>query len=324
MNPKISKKAILIIALVAVIFIGLGLYFIFRPTVPNSQQIRSDFLEEQTDLQEYSITDFSIEPEENSRDDTYNAVVTVTYNDQQAEYTEKHHVTYEKQDEWILQKIKKHQKETWTTKPLALPKAEEIKTNCLGHLETAGQFTGYQQFENVPEKTKENLAEGTGSFIFKVSFQTPMQTISGEIEFSLEFNDKTAQWKVKSYSYCDTYQLEQPILQTWSGKGKNSGSQYTIKEKEFTLTIASVNSQTMSGSITYDGKTYSLSGEYTLYNHAVEKYHIDMQNEQEKVRVQGTLSLDGTMDITVDTAYHPNTLVYFTTDRYNATLSLNP
>lgn len=301
---------------------------------PKIEQLKNDFISEELDNEEYTLNSLKIENESVGEDGFYKAIASVIYNNGDVEFSERYHFTYNKYDDWILDEIEDYEDETWSKKPLSSPTAEEFKSSCISKLDDYAQFAEYDKFESVTNKTKVNLDEGQVEFVFAVEHKSIVQEVSGEIEFSVKFDYEYGKWYVDSYSYADSYSLEHNIPKVWNGKGSHLGEHWPeVVEKDFSFELSSYeigqgevwrDGGQMSGKVdgkgsgvlTYDGIQYLVEGSFFAAEKVGDSYYIDMCNVEEKIRVDGYFYANGKMDVTVDTAYKPDAMLYRPIDRY--------
>lgn len=331
-----KRKSSILISLITVMLVfcctGCG------KKTPEVDQLKNDFISKELDNEEYSLTCIEIETELKGENDFYKAIVSVVYNDGNVEYSERYHFTYNKYDEWILDEIEDYENETWSKKPLTPPTVEEFKNKCISKLDDCNQFTGYDQFEAVTDKTEVNLEEGQAEFVFDVEYKSVVQKVSGEIEFSIKFDYDREKWYVDSYSYADSYSFEHNIPKSWSGKGSHLGEHGAeIIEKDFSFELTSYeigqgavwqDEYQMSGKVdgqgtgvlTYEGIQYLVEGNFFAAEEVGDSYYIDMCNVDKKIRIDGYFYADGKMDVTVDTAYKLGAMFYRPVDRYGVNM----
>lgn len=327
---SVLKKSVLVsLILVSMIFCLTGC----GNKTPQIEQLKNDFISEELG-EKYTLTNLEIENASDGEDDFFKAIVKVTYDDGEVEYSERYHFTYNKYDEWILDEIEDYEDETWTKRPLVAPVIEAFEKNCISKLDDYHQFTEYDTFEPVPNKTKENIDEGQVEFVFAVDYTSMVQKVSGEIEFLVKFDYERGKWYVDSYSYADSYALAHDIPTVWKGKGSHLGEHYPeVIEEDFSFELTSFeigqgevwqDGYQMSGKVdgkgtgilTYKGVQYIVDGNFFAAENVGDSYYIDMCNVDEKIRIDGYFDADGKMDVTVDTAYKPDAMFYRPVDRY--------
>lgn len=320
-SKRINKLVIITVGLIALILAIICISFALKPKTPKAEQLKSDFVAEELDVEKYSITDFEIETETDGKEDFYKAIVSITYNNEKVEYLERYHFTYSKYDEWVLEDIEDYEEDSWIKKPLVAPTIEEFEKNCISKLYDDGQFTEYDKLEALKDKTEVDLEDGKTTFIFAVENSTAIQKVSGEIEFNVVFDDERGRWSVENYNYKENYNVDHNLIYNWSGKGKHCGYHgTTIVEKDFTLNVTDFDDGKAFGILTYEGKQYSVSGKIDVPDGPGYHYSIDMFNVSEKMRIEGFMNMDGEMYVTVDTAYNPDSMFYYPKDRYDVDL----
>ena len=120
----------------------------------------------------------------------------------------------------------------------------------------------------------------------------------------------------------------------WKGKGSHCREHGTeIVEKDFSFELieyeigqgnAVQDGYQLSGKINgygtgvliYDGKRYMVEGKIFTPEKVGGNYYIDMSNVEKKIGLEGDINVDGKMNVTVDTAYKPNAILYRPVDRY--------
>lgn len=314
-----NKKLFIAIGLIVVILVSICFGFALKSNAPKIEQIKNDFIGEKLDA-EFSVTDFEIEAETDGEGDYYKAIVKVTYDNELVEFSERYHFIYNKYDEWILEDIEDYEEDSWTKKPLVAPTIEEFKEICISELSDYGEFIEYDTFEALNNKTEVDLDGGKTKFVFEVKNESILQNVSGEIEFEVLFNNEIEKWRVESFNYADSYIIEHNLKHIWTGKASHNG--YYGTEKEFTLTITEYNDKEGTGILTYDGNSYSVSGKITMPDEAGDKIRIDLCNVDEKMRVEGSITIEGEMDVTVYTTYNPDSRFYFLKDSYTVDMTI--
>ncbi len=321
-QARTNKKMLVgVLAALTVIVIGVLVVFMFKPTKPDIEQLKKDLISEEIDEEKYTISNITIDSETDGKDEQYKAIVTVVYDDENVEYTEKYHFTYNRYDDWLLDSVEDYDEDSWTKKPLTIPSIDEYKTKCSSVLYDDGEYTEYDSFEAVSSKTQEDLEEGKVTFVFEVKDEAVIQSVSGEIEFEVQFDDERGKWIVEDFAYMDSYAVEHNLIHTWNGKGSHMGEHGTkIVEENFTLKIKEYYGGEANAVLTYQNKEYVLSGSVSLPEGAGGHISIDLANISDKMRVEGFMTIDGELYVTVDTAYVPDARFYYPVDRYDVDL----
>ncbi len=319
-----NKKMFIGIGIIIVVLACIGILFLLKPSTPKVEQMEQDFIVENLETDEYSVTDFVVESETDGKDDLYEAIVGVTYNDGQVEYAEKYRIVYKKYDEWIFDSIEDYEEKNWSKKPLIAPTAEEFEKRCISALEENDEFTDYATFKIVDDKTEVNLDEGKTVFVFKVENKTDIENVSGEIAFEILFDYESGEWTVDNYTYADSFHTEYDLKHTWSGKAAHGGYHATSApdEEDFSFSITEYNDETASGTLTYGDSKYSVSGEIVMPESPGSYISFDLCNVDKKIRIEGSIEIDGEMSVEVDTAYKPDAMFYYPKDRYYVDMNI--
>ena len=308
-----SMKLFLCIILGILVMAGCG-----RNSVPDESQLKADLIEEKLSDEDLSISTFSVESEQKN-DNQYKAIAKVVYDNKEIEYERKYHFMYDKYDEWILNDIEEYEKESWTKKPLTAPTSDVFQNKCISELRDTHRYSEDTKFEYLDEKTETNLDEGKTTLVFMIEEETILQKESGEIEFYMQFDYEKGIWNIENYDYTSNYVVEHNLLHLWKGKGPHCGTQGSkIVEKEFALNITEYNDEMATGILAYEGKEYVVSGEISPTLGAGDtQYVLDMCNVNEKMRIDGSIDIEGEMYVTIDTAYVPDAMFYYLTNRYD-------
>ena len=132
-NTKKSKKPkILIISVIVILALLVGgvLFFMFRTTTPNIEQLKSDFISEVLKDEKYSISKFDVINETDGKNDNYNAIIDVTYDYDNVEYHRQYELFYKKYKEWVFADSSDYNEDTWEVKPTPAPSASDYTEYC--------------------------------------------------------------------------------------------------------------------------------------------------------------------------------------------------
>lgn len=292
-----------------------------KENMPNEEQIKTDWMQEICNDDTISVSEFSLESQQEG-EKLYKAIIVVVYDDTKIEYQEKYRFTYEKYDTWILDDIEAYEKDAWTIRPLVAPSVEEYLDECETMLYEEENLE-YDCFEPLAEKTTENLSKGEVCFTFAVKNERVIETVLGEIEFLIMFDEEYGEWRIDSYLYCDSLEREYDLLHTWSGKGSHLGEQGTeIIEEHFSIQINNCENGKVDAVLMYNDQEYKVSGEIVLPESIGNDLNIDLCDEEEKIHVEGFINCDGEMSVIIDTAYNPESMYYKPVDRYSVDLFL--
>ena len=310
--------ALITIGLIVLVLIAVCVVLTTRTTTPKIETLKQDLISEELDVDESAITDIKIETQTDGKEDIYKAIVEITYNDEEVEYVERYNLTYSKYNDWIFESVEDYEKDSWTKKPIKAPVITDFEKKCISKLYDDGEFTEYDKFEPVSDKTEVNLEDGKATFVFAVQDSSVLQSVTGEIKFDVHFNYEQGSWQLADYSYMDSYHTEHNLLQYWLGKGSHMGAHAgEVVEKNFALKVNNFSDGNATGVLTYEGKQYSVSGTITIPEEVGKHYQIDLFNISEKMRIEGFFTIDGEMYVTVDTAYKPDSKLYYPIDRYD-------
>lgn len=304
---RINKILIVGIIVIFVLLFSCVLFFMFRTSTPDIEQLKKDFVEEILENKEYSITEFKIISETDGKNDEYKAITEIVYDDTDIEYHRQYEFIYNKYKEWVLVDICAYDKESWQTLPIAVPSASDYTEECEEYLKIENE---YDHFSPVESKTTADLDSGKATFVFSVEKDTAIQDISGEIEFYFSFNEESGEWEMSDYAYADSYSVQYDLINTWSG----DGYPYLLTESEdnkvnFVFEITKYENEIVEGVLKYDGKSYILSG--TLSDTSGEYVVLKLSNENEKKSISLSLQYDGNATADIDTQYIPDQIVYF-------------
>lgn len=313
-NPnKLKKNKIFLISIMAicVLLLGFILFFIFRTSTPNIEQMKKDFVGEILDNKDYSITEFNVLSETDGKNDQYKAVAEIVYDNTKIEYHRQYEFTYYKYKEWTLVDIDRHEKDYWKIIPIASPVVSDYEEECKEHI--SGKCK-YDKFIPVESKTTSDLDSGKATFVFSVDKDTKIQNITGEIEFNYTFNDENGKWELSDYSYADSYSEQYNLINTWSG----DGYPYLLTESEdnkvnFVFEITKYENDTVEGVLKYDNKSYALMGKVsgTLSDHI----NLDLSNTKDKKHIKLSIQFDGNAKADIDTNYDSDQILYFGYDK---------
>lgn len=307
---RTRKKKVLTIIISTVVLVLITTLIIIAnlPKTPKIEDLKSDFIAEVFGEKEYTLTTFDIVNETDGTESPYKAIVNVVYDNTKIQYQQQYEVFYNKySDVWLLDKIEKLNKHEWVVKPIKAPDVEDIDFSYFLYDK---QHFGYDVFECVKNKTRENLDIGEAVFVFNVKKEDRMQTVSGEIEFTVVFDNNSERWSITEYSFLDSYKVNINLLNSWSGNGE---LQSVYKPTEhFKLIIEKWENKQISAKLTFKNTTYVLTGYFEQPTHPTSSILLDLTNEEEKLQFHLTCDLDGTIKGTVYTRYEEG-LIY----RYN-------
>ena len=308
-NKKSKKTKIIIISviLILVLLVGFALFFMFRTTTPDIEQLKSDFTSEVFKDDKYSISEFNITSESDGKNDQYKAIADVTYSDNNVEYHRQYEFVYNKYKEWILDDVNSFSKDSWKIIPIAIPSATDYTEICQSSVPNRIQ---YDTFTPIDSKTTADLNSGKATFVFSVEKNTVIQKISGEIEFHFSFNDKNGKWELSDSSYADSYNEQYDLVKTWSGKGQPY--LFTNRDDNFTnfeFKVTKYEEDSVEGVLTYNNKNYNMSGSVSKSPDSFAA--LNLQNISDKKSIEMRIHFDGSANANIDTDYNPNNIVYF-------------
>lgn len=321
---KFSRKTIITIG--ALLIVSIILFMIFRHNTPRVKELKADFIAEILKNEDYSINEFDIITETNEKKSTYNAIVNVTYDNTDIEYRRQYEFIYSKYgNNWVLNKIKNYKKSDWKKRPLTAPDIADFENQCLQYcLGDMGDGFQYDIFEPVESKTKENLDSETVIFVFNVKKENKIQTVSGEIEFTVVFDEYSEEWQIENFSYLDTYKIDTKLLNSYSWSG--SGELNTVKKpiEEFNFKIENWENGKAEAKLIFQGKEYILTGDVKYPEQAGVSISINLVNEEEKLRFYGKIDMDGVFKGGLNTRYEEGvSRVSYYGDIYDIMLTLD-
>lgn len=304
LNKKMLIIAVIAIAIIIILIVSLS--SINR--TPSKQQLQDDLIQHELDDDNLTISDFSVYSEEKI-DNKYTAIVSVTYEKDFVEYDEKYFLTYSKYDNWMFYDVDNYDKNLWSKKPTAPPNVDEYTELCLDKLENYGHCYEYDSFVFNESKSISDLESGEAIYAFDVKRDAVIESRSGEIDFSINFDFDRGIWKIEEITYSDSYEATYDFLHSWSGTLKcnyQSGwYDYDTDDKNTKFSITEFKKEsdeiaTVKGELVFGNKTYDMSGTiFNLTEYVVRDYYgIIMTGSDEKVcRLEGTLNSDGSLSI---------------------------
>ena len=313
---KISKKILVSGALVGIVLCVI-LFFLFLPKYPKEEQLKADFIKEIVDDEEnFSVSKLTIDSEM-EMGEKYVMVASIIYDDGEIEYQEKYCFTYVKSDDWVIENIEEHDEDTWKTRAIVEPSADEFGRRSLNYFDDSEAEDDINRnwlieddTEITSKESKVDLENQKATFIYVFRRETSVFSVESEVEFFYEFEDKS--WSVTDYSVLD-YKEDINILHSWTGVGEN----YYDKEN-FKFKILNIEDKKITAEITHGDVVHQMSGDMTLSYLEFDLF----DNADEKYCFKGQISEDGEVTGTIDTNYKPNAMFYFTEDRYDLTLKM--
>lgn len=315
-TTKKSNKKVIIIAGIAIAFAIIIILIASISSIhrtPNEQQLQADLIQQKLKYDDLSISDFTVYSEEEI-DNKYTAIVSVTYEKAFVEYDEKYTLTYSKYDDWVFYDVEAYDKNLWTKKPTALPNVDEYTKSYLEELKNTNDGNEYDSFLFNESKSSSDLEAGKVTYVFDVKKETAIKSMSGEKDFSIEFDFDKGEWNLQEVSNSDSYEIEYNFLRSWIGtlECEIQHSWYDTDDRKSKLSITEFESVekdiygTIKGQFVFGNKTYDMSGSISLSDaySVSDSYMITMTSSTEKVcRLEGTLHSDGSLSIKINRDY---------------------
>ncbi len=306
-KSKKTKVVIISVIVILALLVGGTLFFMFRTTTPNIEQLKSDLISEVLKDEKYSISKFDVTNETDGKNDNYNAIIDVTYDYDNVEYHRQYELFYKKYKEWVFADSSDYNKDTWEVKPIGTPSASDYTKICKLKVSDVIQ---YDKFEPVDSKTTADLESKTATFVFNVEKNTEILKISGEINFYFNFNDKSGKWEYQDFSYADSYNKKYDLMKTWTGNGrpylfaKGTGDEVTFK-----FETTKCEEESIQGVLTYNDEKHDLTG--TISDTSNNLVTLVLYDKNEKIKFTMHIKSDGSASADVDLNYNPNELIYF-------------